>query len=99
MPNHLDVVFSVHFGNLVESWGKLEGYVTDAIIRDAITRFTEFREYWENCAIEDGTAPTYAFTSAYVETVASHFIGFTLGDSVQMWTKWGKLLRELEISR
>jgi len=94
--------FAGEFRRLVPFWARLEDYATDAIVRDAMAKFTEFWEYWENCAIEDGTSPIYAFVTNYIETVQS--LDLYIPDKCpkevtppQRWTVWGTTLRLLEI--
>ena len=87
--------FQAEFGIMVRLsvWAELPGYAQDAIIRDAMHRFTEFQAVWDNLT---------EFVANYVEVVESAEFGTTEGftpTSIQMWTQWGTTLRLLEVTR
>src|SRR5215211_5452918 len=91
-PNYTDI--AEEYGLLVPCWANLEGFATDAIIRDAMWRFTEFRSFWNN------QGEMIHFIRNYVETVESMPLYTPEPKEVtseQGWTIWGTTLRMLEI--
>lgn len=95
--------FAEEFGVLVPNWANLEGYVTDAIIRDASNRGNEFWRFWENDPkfTENGRIRAItAFVKNYIEVVESLDLYTPTGkeyQSAQKWRVWGITLRLLEI--
>jgi hypothetical protein len=97
---------AAEFGARVPDWTKLEGYVTDAIIRDAYHKLSEFWSFWDNDprSTQNGRMTTLqAFVTNYVETVESLDL-YTPDEwpqearTGQKWTIWGTTLRVLEVS-
>lgn len=85
------------FAARVEEWDKLEGYVRDAIIRDALHRLTEFRQAWTNPSSKE--VQTELFVQNYIGTVESMTFGMRdpLPTDMEIWTQWGNTLRMLEV--
>lgn len=77
-------------------WNELEGFATDAIIRDAMGRLTEFWSFWTQLAKEDGKQPIATFVANYIDTVKRLFSYSSLTERT-MWDVWGEKLRALEV--
>lgn len=95
------LLFYEEFSTRVTDWARLEGYATDAIIRDAYRKLGEFWSFWTERSREDETTPIQAFVKNYVETVESLPFCKERADDVtnqEIWTTWGITLRILEVS-
>jgi len=91
MENMTYMDIETEFRARVAEWHKLEGYVANAIIRDALHRVREFSACWERLG---------HFVQNYIECVES--LPLSKGNDIpvtnaEIWACWGVTLRLLEI--